>query len=220
MGKSRFILKVLVIVFFQAFVGVSTLAAEAEYSSYDDIIKELKSAEVTSSLSEAQRPSMNSLKVYAGVGLTTASLSLDMPSPFKSNVHLRGYEGFIGIDLFSKYWSAEGALRSYANESYSGSQLSLKEFDLKVAYRNTSDKGVYFRLGGGVTARYLEFSRALRSDLKNSYTTPASLFSAGLGYNVNNSISAGLELNYKNALISDTVDKSSIDGGLRLTGSF
>jgi hypothetical protein len=194
--------------------------ASEEYSSYDDIIKDLKGSEISAAYSSPKKSDFDNIKIHAGAGLTNTRLSLDTPQGLRSSAALRGVELFVGIDLFSPRWVAEGAVRSYVDESYSGTNLSLSEFDLKLVYRSNLSSKMYWRAGGGMAARYLDFEVKPAQLEKRTYTTPASVIVAGFGAQFSPAFSAGVDFSYKNTLINDTIDKSAVDGNIRFTGTF
>ncbi|MEK6556262.1 MAG: hypothetical protein AABZ31_13530 [Bdellovibrionota bacterium] len=194
--------------------------ASEDYSSYDDIIKNLKGSEISAAYSGTAKSDFDSIKIHAGAGLVNSNLRLDTPKGLASNATVRGVELFVGIDLFSPAWIAEGAVRTFTSERFSGTTLSLREFDLKVISRNQISKTMFWRAGAGMSARYLDFAEKPAQLEKRAYTTPASEFVAGLGAQFSPAFSAGIDLSYKNSLINDTIDKSSVDGNIRLTGTF
>lgn len=220
MKQTRAFIKLVPTVLFILTLGLSSHGSETEYSSYDDIIRNLRGAETSARISEVEPSSFQAIKIHAGAGLTNSHVRLATPGALKSSATLRGVEAFVGIDLFSRAWSAEGAVRSYTSEPFSNTQLTLKEFDIKVVYRQEMGRPFYWRAGAGVAARYLDFSNRPPELEKKTYTTPASLLVVGVGAQMSPSFSAGLDINYKNALINDTIDRSAIDGNIRLTGSF
>ena len=73
-----------------------------------------------------------------------------------------------------------------------------------------------------MSARYLSFSNEL-SKAKGTaleYTTPASVFVLGAQKKFNHAVGITAELAYRSRLVSDTIDRNSIDGSVRISGSF
>lgn len=198
-----------------------SLAQAEDYSSYDDIIRELKgSTSAPLQLGEPNTSSLESVKIHAGVALVSSRVNLNLPQGAPSTKNMRGVEAAFGIDLFSPRWIAEGAVRSYNREKYSNTNMTLKEFDLKLVHKHMLDSKNFVRVGGGMAARYLDFDHSPVGSEPTSYTTPASVMLLGIGSQITPGISITAEANYRSAMISETADDSSVDGAIRLTGSF
>lgn len=214
MTKQTVLLSLVCLSFVQAF-------ANEDYSSYDDIVRELKASEVSASVQRPKNESdFDAVRIHAGTGLVTSHLNLKTPGNLPSTANLSGFEVFMGIDLFSRDWIAEGSARSFTSESFSSTKVALREFDLKVISKNNLNKTMFWRAGIGMAARYVTFDNKPTGLESDSYTTPASIFLLGLGAQFNSNVSLGADFNYRTALISDTIDKNAIDGNIRLTGTF
>jgi hypothetical protein len=193
--------------------------ASDDYSSYDDIIRELRGAEVTAS-APARDSGFDAIRIHAGAGFVTSRANLKTPGGLPDSASFNGAEVFMGVDLFSRYWQAEGALRSFNPEDFSKTTIALREFDLKITHRDYFSRSFFWRAGAGMTARYLSFARRLEGLENANYTTPASLFLLGVGTQLTANFSFGAEINYRAALITDTIERSAVDGNLRMTGTF
>lgn len=214
MNKQTIFLLVVSLSFVQA------ARATENYSSYDDIVRELKGSEVSTSVSGSPTSEFDSVRIHVGTGLVSSHANLKTPSNLPSSASLNGYEVFVGIDLFSRNWMAEGAARSFNPEKFNDTNIALREFDLKVVYKDFLGKTLYWRGGAGMAARYISFDQKPEGLSSDSYTTPASIFLIGFGAQFNSNLSLGADFNYRTALINDTIDKNAIDGNLRLTGTF
>ncbi len=199
--------------------SVRSAQASDDYSSYDDIVRDLKASEISTAVLSGPSSDFESIQIYAGTGFVTSHASLRTPGPLPESASLNGFEVFMGIDLFSHNWIAEGAARSFNPESFAGTKMGLREFDLKVIHREQISRVMYWRAGFGVAARYISFDQKPEG-LNASYTTPASIFLLGLGAQFNSNLSLGADFNYRTALITDTIDKNAVDGNIRLTGTF
>lgn len=204
-----------------SFVQASSIGAFAsdDYSSYDDIVKELKASEVATSAQIPSESAFESIRIHAGTGLVSTHANLKTPGRLPETASMNGFEVFMGIDLFSRNWIAEGAARSFNPEAFAGTKIALREFDLKIIHRDSISRMMFWRGGLGVAARYITFDQKLQG-INDSYTTPATIFLLGLGAQFSSNLSLGADLNYRTALITDTIEKSAIDGNLRLTGTF
>lgn len=213
---------VFVLIFCLSFVQAGRpLSAHAsdDYSSYDDIVRELKASEVATSVPSRTDSDFEAIRIHAGTGFVSTHANFRTPGGMPDSASLNGFEVFMGIDLFSRNWIAEGAARSFNPEAFAGTKIALREFDLKIIHRDTIGRTVYWRGGLGVAARYITFDQKPLG-LNDSYTTPATIFLLGLGAQFNSNLSLGADLNYRTALITDTIEKSAVDGNLRLTGTF
>ncbi|MEZ4872321.1 MAG: hypothetical protein R2827_08760 [Bdellovibrionales bacterium] len=144
-------------------ISTNVLAEEDDFYSYDQIVKELSGATSTNKtrLKRVVNDPFSNVLIHGGVGFTSSYLSL---SPNNDSETITGFhsgiEATIGIDLFSRYWQAEGSVRSFGNETINKNQVSLKEFDLKIVYRDYWARKFFYRFGGGIAARYLKFKEA------------------------------------------------------------
>lgn len=196
--------------------------ASEDLRSYDDIVRELTSPSVTSTPYRSTETGLDKIRIHAAVGATATRVNLKLPAGLPTGASLGGAEVVLGIDLFSQRWIAEGAIRSFSQESFADSEISLKEFDLRVVHQVPIWSQFDLRWGGGMSARYLNFSNsfAQANDVALEYTTPASVFIIGAQTRFNHLVGITAELAYRSRLISDTVDRNSFDGSVRISGSF
>lgn len=191
---------------------------EAELMDYDSIVRELTNTGTNRAQTKAL-PSdpFASIMLHGGIGLASTFGSVTHQGS-RINMDQRGFQAALGIDLFSETWLAEGTARSFTSINYGRYGVGLKEFDLKLYYRNRMTSNVGLRVGTGLAARYLTISAPNSAEVV--YTTPSSIFALGAEYYVGRAVSIGAELSARNSLISETVDKSSIDATVRLDTHF
>ena len=172
--------------------------ADDSYRSYEDIVKELTGPNVTTS-ARSQISKLDLIRIHASVGGTASRLNLKLPKGLPSGVSLNGVEAVLGIDLFSQRWIAEGAVRSFDRENIADSELSMKEFDIRVVHQVPLWERFDFRWGGGMSARYLTFSNAFagNEDLALEYTTPATVFLLGAQTKFNHAVGITAEVAYR-----------------------
>jgi hypothetical protein len=193
---------------------------DADMMDYDSIVKELSSSTPGGSNRShvvAPRPDpLANVLFHGGVGLATTMSQVERQG---QRIHMdqRGFQAALGIDLFSDYWLAEGTVRSFGDRDYTNTTISLKEFDLKVYYRDRLTANVGLRIGGGLSARYLSVSSSMG---EFSYSTPASVAALGLEYFLGRTVSIGAELSARNSLIEETIDRSAVDATLRVDTHF
>jgi hypothetical protein len=212
-----------------------------EYIGYDAIVNELNK-QATSSSTNSYRMSRKALAadpfadvlIHAGVGFTTSSQSLKLNSNQSQAFNLKGFQAALGIDLFSRYWMAEGTARSLnniENADRTGSTgngetalrsteptANLKEFELKILFRDRFARHLGFRAGAGLSARYLTVNQIDGSAL--NFTTPSSVGTLGIDLFFSETFSIGLDANLRNTLIAETQDRNSYDATLRFDTHF
>ena len=134
----------------------------------------------------------------------------------------RGIQATLGIDILNPGIAAEGSMRSFGETEDQASRISLKEFDLKLVLKNRSLGGsspskLQLKAAVGLSARYM-----MVKTLTETYdlTTPASIVSLGGDLYFNERMSVGLDISARNAVITDTFDKTSYDGTLRVDTHF
>lgn len=193
--------------------------AADNFWNYDEIVRELSLSERTSAAAARQDFTQAPVRIHGSVGFVAGRLNLAPPTGLSRSQSLQGAEVVLGIDLFSEQWIAEGAVRSFESEPYTSTNLSLREFDLRIVHQTPILNRIDIRWGAGMAARYLNFSQAL-PQLRSEYSTPASLFILGLRGEVNQVIALSLDASLRSRMVDDTIDKGSFDAALRLTGSF
>lgn len=196
--------------------------ATEDLRSYEQIVRELTSPAATTTRFESPGDGLDKIRIHASVGATATRVNLKLPDGLPTAASLGGAEAVLGIDLFSQRWIAEGAVRSFTKEDFADNEISLKEFDLRVIHQVPLWKSVDLRMGGGMSARYLSFAESFadKDQVALEYTTPASVFVLGAQTKFNHLVGLTAELSYRSRLISDTVDRNSFDGSVRVSGSF
>lgn len=211
---------------FVAFLGLTpsfSFAAtdldDSDMIGYEQIVKELSgpssSGRTTGSARNVEDPFAN-IMIHAGVGMVTTFGQAHAPQG-SINYNQSGIQATLGIDLFNPNWIAEGSARSFAKSEYDQAHVALREFDIKFLYKDSITKGIGYRLGAGVAARYMAIDLA---GVHTEYTTPASLFGAGLDLNFTKHVSAGIDVSSRNALVAETGDRNSMDATVRLDAHF
>jgi hypothetical protein len=197
------------------------LAQDESLVGYDSIVEELSSSTYSPQRAGTSM-SLDEVKLHTGVALATSFITIRPEEGGYVNGFLRGVEFNFGIDLMSEEWLAEVAVRSYQPDDIDpDTQISMREFDLKVTYESRLARSLKGRFSGGLAARYLRFiSRNQEEVLNDRYSTPASLFSAGLEFSLTKVLSLGSDVSYRTALIDESVDRSSLDASLRVGAEF
>ncbi len=222
MKRSKiFLVSVLVAISLSSFVEAQE--EETNMIDYDSIVRELSTTSNRYKVSSNYNgdPLANVL-FHGGVAYTTSYLVVDPEFGAKLNGVLKGVEFTFGIDLLSRYWVAEGSVRSYQPENLDrNTQISLREFDLRLVYNDDLNQTMKYRLGIGLSSRYLTFKSRIPSEIvKDRYTTPSSIIFAGTQLSLSEKVSIGPDIAYRSALVDDTVDKKSFDANIRLNAHF
>lgn len=197
---------------------VNTIVQAADYEevSYDSLLNELsgkKNKLITNASNSMLYSDIQIHAGYAWVG-TSSQVKYDGHSEmfFQNGMQLN-----LGIDLFSYNWLAEGSYKNFGTQSTASKKTSLREFDLKVIYRDHITERLDYRLGAGLSTRYLKFKN---SKINKSETTPFSLLSAGIESHLSKNMSLGLESSIKTSMLSESIDKNAIDLSFKLEASF
>ena len=183
---------------------------------YETIISELSKGQ-----SRAERPDysadiFDSIKIHSGVGFVHSLVRIRTENG-ETEGSQRGVQASLGIDLFSKHWFAEGAIRSFGEGQLDSGKIQLREFDLKTVYRTNPYNLFGIHFGMGLAARNLKL---INSGGVTNISTPATIALVGFDANVTENISVGGEASYRAAMIKESADRSSIDIALKLDAHF
>lgn len=198
-------------------ISQTTAALVEEELDYDSIVSELKASSRTSIPSEVDP--FDSIAIYGALGLTSTLLNVAPELGSSKSGLLTGFEAGFGIDLFTPAWQAEGTVRSFNEDRLSSTmKVSLKEFDLKFMHTSPISNRLKLRIGGGLAARYMRLDSP--ETLKSRYTTPASIIDVELKAQVTKILAIRTDISIRNSLISETVDRSAIQGALKMDFQF
>ena len=211
------------------FVGLNCTAAvddddEESYESYTEILNRLsKPKAVTSSKTsidtESRISRLGDTIFHAGVGFIGMYQIIEInKSTHREYLQNTGFQASFGIDLLSPVLLAEGTVRSFESNNLSWTKFSLKEFDLKFAYKPRLVEQLGLKMGAGISARYSVYRRPSGEEFY--YTTPASVLFGGFDIFVSEMISFGIESSYRSALVGQTADQSAADATFRIDGHF
>lgn len=198
---------------------------EDDLVGYDVIVKELAREKepqtATSSRARVARPASNdpfaNVLIHFGAGYTASMQTLGLTDGQKAYLNQKGFQAALGIDLFSENWMAEGAVRSFGDSEEGVAQVSLREFDLKLFFKDKFSRHIGFRAGGGLSARYMTVRTSGQS---TDYTTPSSVGTIGFDFFLSKAFSLGLDVSARNTMVAETIDQSSFDATLRMDTHF
>jgi hypothetical protein len=193
------------------------LSANAEETmDFDAIVSDLKGS---TGHRLAPYDPLSSVKIYAGLGISTGHLNLHFENGESADGFLTGIEGNLGIDILNPSWLAEGSFRAFdPGRIGSDGNASLREFDLKILYVEQLNRRVNFKVGGGIAARYLHIRSPSAS--VQEYSTPSSILLLRLGFRASQIFQVALDGSMRNSIIDETIDRSGFNLGLRLDAEF
>lgn len=190
-------------------------AADYNEVTYDDLLSELKSK--TTKIQTKNSSSFDDITIHAGIGYINSFTQLS----YEGSQFIRYQNGIqlaMGVDLFSPFWYAEGVFRNFGVTEYQQEELSLREFDLKMGFKNQLRGPLYLNIGTGLANRYLNYHDQ-NKNIKFNSSSPNWIVTAGLYGQLFKMMSLGVELGAKNAVIPKTYDKGSFDFTIRLNTS-
>ena len=190
---------------------------------YESIVRELSKSSGTSRTSVYSPDPLAAVRFHVGVGFTNSLSSIeDSERGISLQAPLKGVAARFGIDLLSTEWRAEAGITTY--ESYddkdTSSKIDLKEFDLSVVGITPVSRLWSYKIGMGLSARYLNLVQADAETQEIEYTTPAMSIQTGVIANVGPKFSISTDLHYRKSLIQETADKTALDFMVRLDGHF
>ncbi len=196
------------------------------YTNYDKIVSDLKSSlHTSSSLSRdeihMENYSLDDVKISFGMGLSFTHLNLNGPSINSSGL-LKGLGLHFGIDLFHPEYLAEGIFRNYTSDSLTRSiDAEVREFELRFVHAKRFPYDTHFRVGAGLSSRYINIARkSIDGVHKRSDTVPSAVFLLGVSRTFGRSLSLGPDISYRSPFSGDHVEEGSIDFHIRASAIF
>ena len=195
-----------------------TFASE-DIRSYDQIVRELSGGSVSSKATDAGLK-FEDIRFHIAVGAIGSRMSLKSDKGMPTTKNMRGAELVVGIDLFTRDWLAEGAIRTYTRQEFMETDVSLREFDMRLVHEHSMSRQSIIRAGAGIATRYLNFGASPAIGVSRSQTTPAMLALLGYKHNIVNNLMVSADLGYRSSFVDDTDDEGSVDASLRIGGTF
>lgn len=125
----------------------------------------------------------------------------------------------VGVDLFSPQWIAEGVIKNYGSSQYQSETLNLREFELRLNYRQRHNNHLAFRLFNGLGARSLKWTVPARN-IQYQSNTPVYQLGGVLDLIFAGNFSLGLELSGQTSLIAESFDRNSVALSLKFDNYF
>lgn len=207
----------------------SASALQAQYSDnpgesedlmdYESIVRELTPTKRSTYKSYGLDP-LAQVRFHVGVGFANSILSLssDLENT-NTRETLKGVQAKFGVDLLSPFWRAEGGIVTYeTHKDEFGNNYSLKEFDLSLISLTPIGRVWGYKVGGGLSARYLDFTP--NAGEKIQYTTPSANIQLGILVHFSSKMTISTDLVYRRAMTKETIDQSAFDLSVRFDGHF
>lgn len=193
---------------------------DTETQNYDEIVKDLSrvpvQAKSRAKIAASTTSSFENTTIHAGVAYANMFETVDTPTG-KIYVGQPGIQVSLGIDLFSEHLSSEGTLLTFGDQTYDGTSVSVKEFDLMFYGKGILAPNIKGKIGGGIAGRYLTLTK---NGSPVQYSTPSSILSFGADYYFAEALSLGGEIAMRNAMVGETVDQRSYTMLVRLDTHF
>lgn len=203
------------------FVLSSTLVQATigeEEVSYDQLVKELNERVQSQTRSSKNLSSFDQLSIHGGFGYTS-SLNMVSVGDSKRTIFEEGIQLSMGVDIFSRNWLAEGVLRNFGRSRREDYELTLREFDLRVVYRNMAQSNAGYRIINGLAARYMKYTDSSQG-ININQSTPSYILGMGIDIFLDKNLSLGVEFSGRTALIGESADKNSLDLSLKMDTYF
>jgi hypothetical protein len=216
------ILSILLILFKSDLLWASEVSdAQYEEISYNELIDELNSrvrAKNRVEDTEVSTDPFERVTIHTSFGLINSIHYLTVGdrniSRFEDGIGL----GF-GIDLFNPEWLAEAQLKNYGRSTRNEQTFSLREFELRLSYRESSNTKTSFKIIQGLGAKYIKYTAPyLDNSIRES--TPVYVIGSSLNTKFTQNFSLGVELTGSIALVSETIDRNSINLNFKFDNYF
>jgi len=203
---------------FGLLAGPNAFSANHSYESYDDIVDKL-SRYNDGSVIERKRYKPLHTRAHAGMGLSQTFFQSSSSDGDQNGLEHGGLMLSLGMDVFSSRWGIEGSFQNFGRSQGATSQYQLREWNMKAFYKPQIGLDWFLRVGGGVSSRFLKVKN-LDTQAEREWNTPSLSLTLGVDTYLTRMLSFGADLNYKNALIQDTIDSQSIDVSFRIDTHF
>lgn len=202
--------------------AATEISTDAEEVPFDELVKELNTKV---NMKNRIQTSTNTgdpfdrLQIHLSLGFIQTVNSLLVADRSISRLE-DGVQLGLGVDIFSPEWVAEGLLKNYGRSTQNDTNVSLREFDLRLSYLQQAPQNkMKFRLANGLGARYLRYTNKW-TDLSQMQTTPVYLLGFGLLIPMGSHFDLGIEVQGHMALISESIDRHGLSLILRLDNVF
>ncbi len=185
--------------------------------TYDQLIDKIRSRQKNYTQKRALT-AWDQVSIYPSFSFIQSMIQIN--SIEKQNYFQNGMQIGIGMELFSTSWFAETTYRNFGVTKSNSYELTLKELDFKVGYKNLITNSIDFRASVGVSTRHFRLTNeeiGFHDESKN----PALISALGMFSHIQDApLILGLEANYRSLLVSSLSDKGSLGLDLIIMGYF
>lgn len=183
---------------------------ETQELSYEDLLGRLKTHK--SKIKKEQYHPYDDLFIHTSLGLVSSFSTFNWQNKSYS-WQQNGINLGLGADLFSRLWYTEGVFRNYGVSSSSGQELTLRQLDFRIGYKDELQNPFKYHLGFGLSTRSLKITN-IYTRASAEETTPAMLLYGRLMAQPNPNVSLGLDVTGRTPFVSSGVDRGSVEIGL------
>lgn len=188
------------------------LKGDYEEMTYDQLLGEIQSKKKV--IIQQIKSPFDEVKIHAGMGyINSLTQLLVRNDPMQR--YQNGLQLMAGIDLFSPDVYAEGIFRNFGETRSATEALTLRELDFKIGYKKHLDAMWTYKISTGLANRYINFENTFQHWSQDSIT-PSFLGAMGMSAKISNNLYFTVEASGRSALVSNTIDKSSMDVTLQL----
>ncbi len=219
MRKCKLLFSFLLI--FLNYIAHGAVEKEYEEVPFDTIVEDLNQhikQKTKYNINEESSDPFDRMTIYTSFGLLQTINFFQFDNETKSRFR-EGINIGVGVDLFNPNWIAEANIKNYGKSTKPNEVFSLREFDLRLSYRELKANNISYKFVQGLGARYLRFQNL---EVQKNYKeqTPIYLLGVSLDSQISKQFSLGFELSGTTALISETVDRNSINLNFKMDNYF
>lgn len=183
-----------------------------EEVSYDDLLLKLSSKTKKNHANSSS--SFDDIKIHAGIGYINSFADIKT-SAGTLRRHQNGLQLAVGMELFSTNWYSESSFKNFGITTGVSDEVSLKEVEIKIGYKNQVQRPWSFLVNTGISNRFLNYTNFSTQE-RISATTPSMLIGMGLSAGITEQLSLSFEMNGKSPIVNETTDRGSFDFSLRM----
>jgi hypothetical protein len=188
-------------------------------ASYEEIVRDLSRGSSQTNY-EVNHP-FDEIKFHFGAAFAQTMFSFVTESGESRQISQGGAGLNLGMDLFSKNWVAEGHFYNYGQINYGPSQISVREFGLRITYQDRLARRWGYRASSGLAARYIDEKGTLNGvGFERSTNSPAMLFAVGPQFHLTDTWSISAEAAARSPLQDGSAVSTAGDFGFRVDGHF
>ncbi|MFP5520014.1 MAG: hypothetical protein ACLGGX_08935 [Bdellovibrionia bacterium] len=195
--------------------SVQADSSSYEEISYEDLVEKL-SAKKSKYVPTTEDPFLG-VQIHTGIGFVN-SFSYFKINDQVLNRHQNGVQLSLGMDLFSPQWFSEASFRNYGLTETGSEEWTVREFDLRIGYKEQLDGPWGYSLHTGLANRFFDLRDRVK-DINESGQTPAMMIGLGVTAKVHRQLQFGFDVINKSPIVGDSADKGSLDLTVKVSAS-